>query len=75
MEKNKKMKFTLKDIVELFWNKQIHTLVTLLTFLLVSVNFILPEMQGSFGFYPYLILMTIIVISGVTNNLMEVFDL
>ena len=69
------MKFTLKDIVELFWNKQIHTLVSLAAFSIVSINFILPTMKGDLIFYPYLILMMIIIISGVSSNLMEVFDL
>ncbi len=68
------MKITLKDILEVFWNKQIHTLVTLMTFLLVSVNFLLPAMQGKVIFYPYLILMMIIVISGVSKTTIDIME-
>ncbi|HEC39521.1 hypothetical protein LCGC14_0538260 [marine sediment metagenome] len=61
------------ELTQLFWNKQIHTLVSLFAFLVISVNYILPKINSKITIGVYSFLLILIVISGVIQNLEEIF--
>ncbi len=64
----------LMEVTQLFWNKQIHTLVSLFVLTVISVNYILPKIDNKISIWVYSFLMILIVISGVIQNLEEVFE-
>ena len=72
MEEDEGMK--LMEVTQLFWNKQIHTLVSLFVLTVISVNYILPKIDNKISIWVYSFLMILIVISGVIQNLEEVFE-
>ncbi len=64
----------LMEVAQLFWNRQIHTLVSLFVLIVISVNYILPRMDNKISIWVYSFLMILMVISGVIQNLEEVFE-
>jgi len=64
----------LMEILGLFWNKEIHTLVSLFALVVISVSYILPKMNSKISIIIYSFLMISMVISGVIQNLEKIFE-